>query len=81
MLSNPKAMEAITEWAGQRNSGVYDFTVAKETGIEVHLGRVHGVCVEKNYQLQELDPRRKFKGRGVLIGNLNRIFESFVWSP
>ena len=35
----------------------------------VHFARVHGIIVEKNYQLPESDERRKFKGRGVLLGN------------
>ena len=30
---------------------------------------MHGICVEKNYQLPEEDPARKFKGRGVLLGD------------
>ena len=32
---------------------------------EVHMARVHGICVEKNHQVPKEDPRRKFKGRGV----------------
>ena len=28
-----------------------------------------GICVEKNYQLPKGNPSRKFKGRGVLLGN------------
>ena len=35
----------------------------------VHFARVHGIIVEKNYQLPENDEGRKFKGRGVLMGN------------
>ena len=42
---------------------------AKKKGIEVHMARVHGICVEKNHQLPKGDPRRKFKGRGVLLGS------------
>ena len=33
------------------------------------MPRVHGICVEKNYQLPKGSPGRKFKGRGVLLGN------------
>ena len=29
----------------------------------------HGICVEKHSQLPAGDPKRKFKGRGVLLGN------------
>ena len=78
--NNPKAKASlIKEWNGHRESGVYDFKVvkeydnvvkeAKDKGVEVHMARVHGICVEKNYQLKEEDPRRKYKGRGVLLGN------------
>ena len=35
----------------------------------VRFARVHGIIVEKNYQLPESDERRKFKGRGALLGN------------
>jgi len=42
---------------------------AKREGKEVHMARIHGICVEKNYQLPKGDPKRKFKGRGVLLGN------------
>ena len=77
---NPEAKASmLKEWAGHRDSGVYDFTVvrehddivrqAKETGVEIHLARVHGICVEKNYQLPKPGSRRKCKGRGVLLGN------------
>ena len=78
--NNPKAKASlIKEWTGHRESGVYGFKVvkeydnvvkeAKDKGVEVHMARVHGICVEKNYQLKEEDPRRKYKGRGVLLGN------------
>ena len=33
------------------------------------MARVHGLIYEKNYQLKEDDPARKFKGRGVLLGD------------
>ena len=48
----------------------YDDVVAeaKKNKKEVHMARVHGICVEKNYQLSEDNPGRKFKGRGVLLG-------------
>ena len=66
---------------GQHKQGVYDFSVvreydgfvaeAKREGKEVHMARVHGICVEKNYQFAEREPweKGKFKGRGVLLGN------------
>lgn len=33
------------------------------------MARVHGIIVEKKYQLKDNDPRRKYKGRAVLLGN------------
>ena len=64
---------------GLRDQEVFDFTMvreyddvvaeAKKNKKEVHMARVHGICVEKNYQLSEDNPGRKFKGRGVLLGN------------
>ena len=49
----------------------YDEVVneAKKKGQKVHMARVHGLIYEKNYQLKEDDPARKFKGRGVLLGD------------
>ena len=44
------------------------FPEAMENGTEVHMARVHGMCVEKNCQLVKGSPGRKFKGRGVLLG-------------
>ena len=78
--SNPKAKEAmLKEWKGLRDQEVFDFTMvreyddvvaeAKKNKKEVHMARVHGICVEKNYQLSEDNPGRKFKGRGVLLGS------------
>ena len=78
--SNPKAKEAmLKEWKGLRDQEVFDFSTvresddvvaeAKKNKKEVHMARVHGICVEKNYQLPEGNPARKFKGRGVLLGN------------
>ena len=80
MMENEEARKAMRkEWLGQHAAGVYDFSVvreyddvvreAKKNGTEVHMARIHGVCVEKNYQLPKGNPSRKFKGRGVLLGN------------
>ena len=33
------------------------------------MARAHGIIVEKHSQLSEEDPRRKYKGRGVVLGN------------
>ena len=69
----------MKEWKGQWSAGVYDFKVVREyddvlkeasnKGEEIHMARVHGICVEKHSELPKEDKRRKFKGRGVLLGN------------
>ena len=80
MMENEDARKAMRkEWLGQHAEGVYatddireyDDLVrdAKRKGEEVHMARIHGICVEKNYQLPKGHPNRKFKGRGVLLGN------------
>ena len=80
MLNNPKAMEAfMKEWTGLWEQEVFDFSQtreyddvvneAKKKGEKVHMARVHGLIYEKNYRLKEDDPARKFKGRGVLLGD------------
>ncbi|OLQ00456.1 hypothetical protein AK812_SmicGene16906 [Symbiodinium microadriaticum] len=80
MVSNPKAMEAfMKEWKGLWDQEVFDIcqtreyddvvNEAKKKGQKVHMARVHGLIYEKNYQLKEDDPARKFKGRGVLLGD------------
>ena len=80
MMENEEARKAMRkEWLGQHAAGVFDFSVvreyddvvreAKKNGTEVHMARIHGICVEKNYQLPKGNPSRKFKGRGVLLGN------------
>ena len=80
MLNDPEALESMMkEWKGQWTAGVYDFKVVREyddvlkeasdKGEEIHMARVHGICVEKHSELPKEDKRRKFKGRGVLLGN------------
>ena len=60
MMENEDARKAMRkEWLGQHAAGVYDFSVvreyddvvreAKRNGTEVHMARIHGICVEKNY--------------------------------
>ena len=78
--SSPKAKEAmLKEWKGLRDQGVFDFSMvreydevvaeAKKNKKEIHMARVHGIRVEKNYQPPEGNPGGNFKGRGVLLGN------------
>ena len=80
LLSNPKAMEAfLKEWKGLWGQGVFDFSVVREYNDviaeakakkqQVHMARVHGLIYEKNFQLKQGDPARKFKIRGVLLGD------------
>ena len=67
------------EWRGLIDQGVFDLSVireyhdvvreAKQKSEEVHMARAHGIIVEKHSQLSEEDPRRKYKGRGVVLGN------------
>lgn len=92
MLSSPDALASMKkEWKGLWDQDVFDFSrvveydeIVKEyraKNEEVQLARVHGICVEKNHQLPKDDPRRKFKGRGVLLGNQvkNQNFEAALF--
>ena len=85
MLDNPDAMKKMRdEWNGLTEQGTFEFGTVKNPMIyeydairneakvndeEIHFGRVHGIMVEKHWQLPKDDPRRKFKGRAVLLGN------------
>ena len=44
------------------------FERQRRNGTEVHMARIHGICVEKNYQLPKGNPSRKFKGTRSLAG-------------
>ena len=92
MLTNPDALASMKkEWSGLVDQGVFDLdavreydAVAKEAkakGEEIHMARAHGICVEKHSQLPVGDPKRKFKGRGVLLGNQvkNQSFEAAMF--
>ena len=54
-----------------KNVRKYDDVVKEASNKveEIHMARVHGICVEKLSELPKEDKRRKFKGRGVLLGN------------
>ena len=85
MLENPEALKKMRdEWNGLTEQGTFEFgtnkepliyeydemrAVAKTNDEEIHFGRVHGIMVAKHWQLPKDDPRRKFKGRAVLLGN------------
>jgi hypothetical protein len=79
MMEDPEARAFMrNEWLGQHKQGVYDFTVVREyddvfreankNGTEVHMSCSWNLCRE-DYQLPKGSPGRKFKGRGVLLGN------------
>jgi hypothetical protein len=42
---------------------------ARASRETVHFGRVHELCYLKNSELPEADPRRKYKGRAVFLGD------------
>ena len=92
MLTNPDALASMKkEWWGLIDQGVFDLdavreydAVAKEAkakGEEIYMARAHGISVEKHSQLPVGDPKRKFKGRGVLLGNQvkNQSFEAAMF--
>ena len=92
MLNDPEALETkMKEWEGQWSADVYDFKNVREyddvvreasnEGEEIHMARVHGICVEKHSELPKQDKGTKFKGRGVLLGNQvkNQNFEAALF--
>ena len=46
---------------------------ARKSGEEVHFSMVHGIIGEKGAELPKGDPRRKYKGRAVVLGD--RVFD------
>ena len=80
VASNPKAKQSMTnEGQRLRDQNVWDEADVREwddvrdeaqrEGFDVHMGYLLGICVEKNSELPENDPARKFKGRVVFQGN------------
>jgi hypothetical protein len=78
--SNPKAKAALDkEWAKLRKIKCWTESDVREASAvvawsknkdqPVHFGRIFAICVEKNAELPQGDPRRKFKGRVVFQGN------------
>ena len=78
--SNPKAQEAVQkEWDGLRAIGTWGEDEgreleevrreAKKKGQPIHIGRLFPILVEKNPELPEDSPERKFKGRVVFDGS------------
>ena len=52
----------VREWASVRRD-------AKARNEKANVGLVFGIVVEKNQELPEHDPKRKYKGRAVFQGN------------
>ena len=68
MLGNQKALDAqAAEWKRLWDKGVWDASVvmewndvarlAREQQREIHLGRLFGICVEKNSELARSSAR------------------------
>ena len=84
---NPAAKAALKkEWDRLRDiptwdeSGVREWSdirkEAKDSGKDANIGSVFDICVEKNAELKDGDPKRKFKGRVVFAGD--RVFDHEV---
>ena len=46
-----------------------DTFAARPKGEKANVGLIFGIVVEKNHELPETDPARKYKGRAVFQGN------------
>ena len=82
-LTNPKAKEACEEeWdklLSAGTNGYFDINGVREfddvrreyrlQGRKAHFGRIHELCYEKNSELPDNDPRKKYKGRDVFLGD------------
>ena len=77
---NPLARAALAkEWRRLREGGCWDESRVREwrdvaaeahrNGAVVHQGRIFDIVVEKNAELPEGHPGRKYKGRVVFGGN------------
>ncbi len=78
--SNPRDKAAMDkEWNRLKEKNVWNIEVvrdmsdvaaeAKTNKKEIQFGWLFGICVEKNSELPEKNPARKFKGRVVFQGN------------
>ena len=92
IAATPAAKKAMdSEWARLREKSVWDNSTVREwsevaeearkAGKEVQFGYLFGICVEKNSELPEGHPSRKFKGRVVFQGNrvVNQNWEAAVF--
>ena len=80
MNANPKALKAKnTEWNKLWDQKVWDSNMykhfhavryeAQKNGVEIHLGKLFGICVEKGSELSGDDVRKKYKYGVVFQGN------------
>ncbi len=80
MTESPIAQAAMQkEWDALLGQKVWNLMVVREKSDVVHearvqqktvqFGRVHGICVEQNFELPQCHASRKFKGRVVFLGN------------
>ena len=78
MNSNWDAWNAMEkEWENLRKKGVWDMDSVSEywdvrsrslrDKVTIHFGKIAPICVEKNSQLEEGNPLRKYKGRIVFF--------------
>lgn len=77
MLENPEALKKMRdEWNGLAEQGMFEFGTVKNPLIfeydsirnearsnqeEIHFGRVHGIMVEKHWQLPKEDPKKEIQ--------------------
>ena len=54
--------DAVQEWSSVRRD-------AQKQNTKANVGLIFGIVVEKNRELPEHDPNRKYKGRAVFQGN------------
>ncbi len=77
--ATPKAMEALDKaWNKLHKQTCWDVSRvcewtplakrAQAAGKKLHIGRAFDICVEKNSELENGNPNRKFKGRVVFEG-------------
>ena len=76
----PRAQQAMEKELNRlRDKGVWDEAHPREwdevrreaqaNGEDVHMGYIFGICVEKNSELEDGNPLKKYKGRFVFQGN------------
>ena len=79
--NNVLDMRSVNSWHVVRDA-------ARRSGVTIHHGSLATIVVEKNAELPESDPSRKYKGRTVFLGDQVRdqdsqtaIFEEISSAP